>query len=96
MVNDPALAGLSDPRLARKSAQSRSAEQAKERVLIVQVNFGDLDIEEAIEEVTEVVTEEVNEEVTEEVIELVSQEVIEVVTEEAEIPNEQKEGPAHE
>ena len=50
-VNDPALAGLSDPRLARKSAQSRSAEQAKERVLIVQVNFGDLDIEEAIEEV---------------------------------------------
>lgn len=51
MVNDPALAGLSDPRLARKSAQSRSAEQAKERVLIVQVNFGDLDIEEAIEEV---------------------------------------------
>ncbi len=51
MINDPALAGLSDPRLARKSAQSRSAEQAKERVLIVQVNFGDLDIEEAIEEV---------------------------------------------
>ena len=50
-VNDPALAGLSAPRLARKSAQSRSAEQAKERVLIVQVNFGDLDIEEAIEEV---------------------------------------------
>ena len=50
-INDPALAGLSDPRLARKSAQSRSAEQAKERVLIVQVNFGDLDIEEAIEEV---------------------------------------------
>ncbi|MGI9142765.1 MAG: GTPase HflX [Fluviibacter sp.] len=50
-VNDPALAGLSDPRLARKSAQTRSAEQAKERVLIVQVNFGDLDIEEAIEEV---------------------------------------------
>lgn len=51
MINDPALAGLSDPRLARKSAQSRSAEQAKERVLIVQVNFGDLDIKEAIEEV---------------------------------------------
>ena len=50
-VNDPALAGLSDPRLARKPAQTRSAEQAKERVLIVQVNFGDLDIEEAIEEV---------------------------------------------
>ncbi|MFM8500586.1 MAG: GTPase HflX [Fluviibacter sp.] len=50
-VNDPALAGLSDPRLARKPAQSRSAEQAKERVLIVQVNFGDPDIEEAIEEV---------------------------------------------
>lgn len=50
-VNDPALAGLSDPRLARKSAQSRSAEEAKERVLIVQVNFGDLDIEDAIEEV---------------------------------------------
>ncbi len=50
-VNDPALAGLSDPRLARKSAQSRSAEEAKERVLIVQVDFGDLDLEEAIEEV---------------------------------------------
>ena len=50
-VNDPALAGLSDPRLARKSAQSRSAEKAKERVLIVQVDFGDLDLEEAIEEV---------------------------------------------
>jgi len=50
-VNDPALAGLSDPRLARKSAQNRSAEQAKERVLIVQVDFGDLDLEEAIEEV---------------------------------------------
>ena len=50
-VNDPALAGLSDPRLARKPAQSRSAEEAKERVLIVQVDFGDLDLEEAIEEV---------------------------------------------
>ena len=59
-----------------------------------------LSLEEAIEEVTELVTEEVNvevkEKVTEEVIELVSQEVIEVVTEETEMPNEQKEGPAHE
>ena len=50
-VNDPALAGLSDPRLARKSAQSRSAEQARERVLIVQVDFGNLDLEEAVDEV---------------------------------------------
>lgn len=50
-VNDPALAGLSDPRLARKSAQRLSAEQARERVLIVQVDFGDLDLDEAIEEV---------------------------------------------
>ena len=49
--NDPALAGLSDPRLARKSAQRLSAEQARERVLIVQVDFGNLDLEEAIEEV---------------------------------------------
>ena len=50
-VNDPALAGLSDPRLARKSAQRLSAEQARERVLIVQVDFGNLDLDEAIEEV---------------------------------------------
>ena len=49
--NDPALAGLSDPRLARKSAQRLSAEQARERVLIVQVDFGNLDLDEAIEEV---------------------------------------------
>lgn len=50
-VNDPALAGLSDPRLARKSAQRLSAEQARERVLIVQVDFGNLDLDEAVEEV---------------------------------------------
>lgn len=50
-VNDPTLVGLSDPRLARKSAQPRSAEQQKERVLIVQVDFGKLDLGEAVEEV---------------------------------------------
>ncbi len=51
MANDPALAGLSDPRLAKKSTQSRSAEQGRERVLIVQVDFGDLEQEEAAQEV---------------------------------------------
>jgi hypothetical protein len=36
------------------------------------------------------------EEAIEEVSEEATQELIEVVTEEAELPNEQKEGPAHE
>ena len=48
---DPALAGLSDPRLARQSSQNRSQGRMLERVLIVQVDFGDLDLNEAIEEV---------------------------------------------
>ena len=48
---DPALAGLSDPRLARKPAQSRTPAQERERVLIVQVDFGKLDLEEAVQEV---------------------------------------------
>ena len=48
---DPALAGLSDPRLARPSAQKRQQGRMAERVLIVQVDFGDLDQGEAIEEV---------------------------------------------
>jgi GTPase len=48
---DPAMAGLSDPRLARKPAQSGAAAQVRERVLIVQVDFGKLDLGEALEEV---------------------------------------------
>ena len=48
---DLALAGLSDPRLARQSSQNRSQGRMLERVLIVQVDFGDLDLNEAIEEV---------------------------------------------
>jgi predicted TIM-barrel fold metal-dependent hydrolase len=48
---DPALAGLSDPRLARQSSQNRSQGRMLERVLIVQVDFGDLDLNEAVEEV---------------------------------------------
>lgn len=51
MSNDPALAGLSDPRLARSATQNRRSGQVLERVLIVQVDFGDLDQAEAIEEV---------------------------------------------
>lgn len=48
---DPALAGLSDPRLARQPAQNRSQGRLVECVLIVQVDFGDLDLVEAINEV---------------------------------------------
>ncbi len=48
---DPALAGLSDPRLARSPSQKRPQGRMAERVLIVQVDFGDLDLGEAIEEV---------------------------------------------
>jgi len=48
---DPAMAGLSDPRLARKHAQSSTTAQVRERVLIVQVDFGKLDLAEALEEV---------------------------------------------
>lgn len=47
---DPALAGLSDPRLARSSSQKRPQGRMAERVLIVQVDFGDLNLAEAIEE----------------------------------------------
>lgn len=50
-VNDPAQAGLSDPRLARKAAQTLSKGRVVERVLIIQVDFGDLDLGEAVEEV---------------------------------------------
>ena len=48
---DPAQAGLSDPRLARQPAQNRSQGRMVERVLIVQVDFGDLDLDEAVQEV---------------------------------------------
>lgn len=48
---DPAMAGLSDPRLARKPAQPGAESQVRERVLIVQVDFGKLDLAEALEEV---------------------------------------------
>ncbi len=51
MDTDPAQAGLSDPRLARQSAQSRPPGRVAERVLIVQVDFGDLDLDEAVQEV---------------------------------------------
>ena len=47
---DPALAGLSDPRLVRQPSQNRSQDRMGERVLMVQVDFGDLDLNEAIEE----------------------------------------------
>ena len=47
---DPALAGLSDPRLVRQPSQNRSQDRRGERVLMVQVDFGDLDLKEAIEE----------------------------------------------
>jgi GTPase len=48
---DPALAGLSDPRLAKKSVPTGAVAQVRERVLIVQVDFGKLDLDEAREEV---------------------------------------------
>ena len=48
---DPAQAGLSDPRLARQSGRVRPDARSAERVLIVQVDFGDLDLEEAVDEV---------------------------------------------
>lgn len=48
---DPAQAGLSDPRLARTPAPHRSQGRMAERVLIVQVDFGGLDIDEAVQEV---------------------------------------------
>ena len=48
---DPAQAGLSDPRLAKQSAQNRLQGRVTERVLIVQVDFGDLDLGEAVQEV---------------------------------------------
>ena len=41
---DPAQAGLSDPRLARQSGRVRPDARSAERVLIVQVDFGDLDL----------------------------------------------------
>ena len=50
-ASDPALAGLSDPRLARKPTQSRASGQVLERVLLVQVDFGKLDVDEAVQEV---------------------------------------------
>jgi len=50
-ASDPALAGLSDPRLARKPTQSHAGGQPPERVLLVQVDFGKQEVAEAVQEV---------------------------------------------